>query len=101
MFRGKFVEASFDGLPSLSKTSITLFIIAISSILIKTIYNRYFHPLRRVPGPFWASLTRLWWIRVAVSGKQHIVHVQCHEKYGQSLGLYYTTKCLYGNRQTT
>lgn len=46
------------------------------------IYNRYFHRLRHFPGPFWASITPLWYWQVVRYGKADQVHYPLHEKYG-------------------
>ncbi|PWY92201.1 cytochrome P450 [Aspergillus heteromorphus CBS 117.55] len=39
-------------------------------------------PLASVPGPFWASLTRLWLLRQIYSGELHMRDIKAHEKYG-------------------
>lgn len=51
-------------------------------LVVEGIYNRYFHPLRNVPGPFWASFNKAWWFYTSLSGRQHEVHIACHKKYG-------------------
>jgi hypothetical protein len=79
------------GLPSfppLSSVILYLLILSILALAFQALYNRYFHPLRNIPGPFWASISRVWWLLVATGGKQHEIHVSCHEKYGP-LPLYY------------
>ena len=45
-------------------------------------YTRTLHPLRHIPGPFWASVTRIWY--VAASGNGDLEHVQraLHKRYG-------------------
>lgn len=46
------------------------------------IYNRYFHKLRHFPGPFWASITPLWyWKRVRWEQAEDVSYT-LHEKYG-------------------
>ena len=45
-----------------------LITVAFSYIL----YQRYFHPLAFIPGPFWASLSRLWMTKHSWDGKQHL-----------------------------
>lgn len=51
------------------------------------IYNRYFHPLKDFPGPFWASITSLWLYR-AVSLAQHDDYqLPIHKKYGPMVRL--------------
>ena len=46
------------------------------------IYNKFFHPLRKFPGPFWASITDLWYFRVVRYGEGRKVHWGLHQKYG-------------------
>ena len=45
-------------------------------------YFRFFHPLSRVPGPFVASISRLWLLKLALSGRQHLDFMEAHRKYG-------------------
>ncbi|KAF9892137.1 hypothetical protein FE257_002543 [Aspergillus nanangensis] len=51
-------------------------------ILSTAIYNRYFHPLRHFPGPFWASLTSLWYCQTIRFGKARNVQHALHRQYG-------------------
>ena len=46
------------------------------------IYNLYFHPLRRYPGPVLARCSRLWYTFYFVRGKFHLATQRAHEKYG-------------------
>jgi hypothetical protein len=32
----------------------------VARVVYQIVYYRYFHPLSKFPGPFWASVTRLW-----------------------------------------
>jgi cytochrome P450 len=47
------------------------------------IYQRFFHPLHRFPGPYWASLTILWYARAVRYGISENYQRPLHEKYGQ------------------
>lgn len=38
-------------------------------------------PLQKVPGPFWASLSKLWLLRQIYSGELHLRDIQANEKY--------------------
>ena len=51
--------------------------------VIYVIYQRYFHPLARVPGPFLASLTPLWQVQQSRNGKLHQTMIALHQKYGK------------------
>ncbi|KAF2157283.1 cytochrome P450 [Myriangium duriaei CBS 260.36] len=45
-------------------------------------YYKLLHPLAKVPGPFWASLTRLWILKKTRDGSMHRLSIALHEKYG-------------------
>jgi hypothetical protein len=49
------------------------------------IYQRFFSPLAKVPGPFWASITPLWRVSRVLKGNWHLENIALHEKYGESL----------------
>lgn len=59
-------------------------LIVASVVLLVTviIYRRHFSPLKDIPGPFWASFSRLWHIRITLDGNQNEQLTQAHEKYG-------------------
>ncbi|KAI0532407.1 cytochrome P450 [Xylaria digitata] len=46
------------------------------------IYNVYFHPLARFPGPFWARASLLWRFYHTMSGRAHRVIQAQHRIYG-------------------
>ena len=46
------------------------------------IYNRFFHPLKDIPGPFWASITPLWYFRAVRNGRGQDYQLPVHKKYG-------------------
>lgn len=46
------------------------------------IYQRYFHPLSKYPGPFLASITDLWQVHQFLTLKQPYCLTELHEKYG-------------------
>ena len=46
-------------------------------------YTRLFHPLARVPGPFLASLTRLWYVRKVQHGSFDKLNRELHATYGK------------------
>ncbi|MCJ1351257.1 MAG: hypothetical protein MMC33_001241 [Icmadophila ericetorum] len=46
------------------------------------IYNLYFHPLSKFPGPHLWAVSRLPYVRSLVSGRLHLRVTELHEKYG-------------------
>jgi hypothetical protein len=57
--------------------------VLVSAFLVsRCIYRRYFHPLSKVPGPFWGSITGLYWLYVFFSGTQNLTQIELHAKYG-------------------
>lgn len=46
------------------------------------IYTRYFHPLSGIPGPFWASISRIWIAKQGASGKLDQVVRNLHKELG-------------------
>ena len=61
---------------------IPILIVLLLSCIIYTIYQRRFHPLAQVPGPFWASLTRLWLTKHSWDGDMHRTMIALHQKHG-------------------
>lgn len=47
------------------------------------IYQRLLHPLRRFPGPFWASITDLWQVYMLRQGNYPQMLCKLHQRYGQ------------------
>ncbi|KAH8800253.1 cytochrome P450 family protein [Xylogone sp. PMI_703] len=58
--------------------AVLLLAIAFAYIL----YLRYVHPLSKVPGPYLASITSLWWVYTIRQRQQHVVCVELHKTYG-------------------
>lgn len=50
-------------------------------------WRRFFSPLKHVPGPFWASITRLWYLKAIIEGNQNEQLQQMHDKYGKFVRL--------------
>ena len=50
--------------------------------LLYMLYTRYATPLRRIPGPFLASVTKLWVVQQTRSLNRHIVDMELRKKYG-------------------
>lgn len=51
------------------------------------VYNLFFHPYSKYPGPFWAKVTPLYSVWHAYIGDLHIDVLRCHERYGMLLVL--------------
>jgi len=49
------------------------------------IYARTLHPLAKIPGPFWPSVSRTWLIYRAYCGDLEIHQRRLHEQYGPLL----------------
>lgn len=47
-------------------------------------YFRYATGLRRIPGPFVASFTRLWKLRMTLRGDFEQTNIDLHRRYGES-----------------
>ncbi|MCJ1423936.1 hypothetical protein MMC29_001821 [Sticta canariensis] len=60
---------------------ICLFLLLLYSIP-WVIYTRYFHPLSGIPGPFWASISRVWLAKQAAGGKLEQVVRNLHKELG-------------------
>ncbi|PSN61451.1 cytochrome P450 oxidoreductase [Corynespora cassiicola Philippines] len=56
--------------------SLALYLISIA------IYNRYFHPLKDIPGPFLASITSFWYYWSIVTSRWENYQLPIHHKYG-------------------
>ncbi|KAF2022781.1 cytochrome P450 pisatin demethylase-like protein [Setomelanomma holmii] len=46
------------------------------------VYTRTIHPLASIPGPFWASVSRIWYMYRVYVGDMHIVQRRLHERHG-------------------
>lgn len=46
------------------------------------LYSLLFSPLRKVPGPFLARVTRLWEFHSLWKGHSNLDFIRLHEKYG-------------------
>jgi hypothetical protein len=52
------------------------------SFLYQIICYRFFHPLRKFPGPFWGSVTRLYIAYHNFFGHEPELLAELHKKYG-------------------
>lgn len=78
-----------DGLPTLSVLPLSTMFFAVLPLSIAVywslwiIYAITLHPLASVPGPFWCSISRSWYLYRIYIGDMHLVQRRLHEKYGQ------------------
>jgi hypothetical protein len=57
-------------------------IVPFGYLFLGAVYRRFFHPLAKYPGPFWASITR-WWMVNQIFGGKHEKNIRAlHKKYG-------------------
>ncbi|KAM7196178.1 Cytochrome P450, partial [Rhypophila sp. PSN 637] len=61
-------------------TAICLLIFAYCSA--RAIYNSYFHPLSKYPGPKLAAISCLWWVYASLSGRYPWIIERVIKKYG-------------------
>ncbi|CAI6332382.1 unnamed protein product [Periconia digitata] len=54
----------------------------ITYTLLWMVYAVTLHPLAKVPGPFWAAVTRLWYMHKIYQGHFDVVQRDLHKKYG-------------------
>lgn len=67
----------------LSGASLTMVVASALALVVTTlVWRRYLSPLRGIPGPFWASLTRLWHVKIIIDGNQNEQLRDAHDKYG-------------------
>lgn len=59
------------------------FLLCLVVFVLLGIYNRYFHPLRNIPGPFWSSVTDFYKIFVLSSQDVTQLSLKLHERYGK------------------
>lgn len=60
-------------------------ILAVVYYLVWIVYARTLHPLAKIPGPFWPSISRVWLMWHHHSGDIEIVERELHKKYGPIL----------------
>jgi len=77
--------AGFEGLlESKSRVFGTSCVVLILSFVSKGVYNRYLHPLRHFPGPFWASVTDFHKLYLLSSSDLTSLFLGQHKRYGKT-----------------
>lgn len=76
--------ANSYALPSLEQcfTWQALATVCLGAVLSTILHRRYFSPISDVPGPFFASLTRLWQTREVLLGRGTLSVTALHPKHG-------------------
>ncbi|KAI1131093.1 cytochrome P450 [Nemania abortiva] len=63
--------------------TVTLCLVAVATyLLLEAIYSLLFHPLRKIPGPFFAKLGQSWRNHKYIRGTWHDDCLKLHEQYG-------------------
>ena len=71
-------NVALGSLASGAMKSIVLAFLALMYML----YVRYATPLRKIPGPFLASITKLWVVQQTRGLNRHLVDIDLRKKYG-------------------
>jgi len=61
-------------------------------IVFTALYKRFLHPYSNIPGPFWASISRAWYIQQINRGDMDKTTKALHKQYGKSLMVWKITK---------
>ncbi|KAK7708866.1 hypothetical protein SLS63_013347 [Diaporthe eres] len=71
----------------LSECGQKLLVLILVLLSLPAVYNVYFHPLARVPGPFLAKISDLWHAYHVSTGTRHILLGELHKTYGPLIRL--------------
>ena len=66
----------------LATSTLVLVGLVLAQWIKQIIYNHYFHPLAKFPGPFWAGVTRFWLAYHNWQGTEYKIMYDLHQKYG-------------------
>jgi hypothetical protein len=64
------------------RTPQTFAITIVGIVVFAFVYRLAFDPLRDIPGPFLARLSRLWELQQVIDGNWHQKVIKLHQKYG-------------------
>lgn len=65
-----------------SKTLVTVICLVVSYYTVSVIHSLFFSPLKNVPGPFLARMTRWYEYLMVQRGDSNLEYVRLHKKYG-------------------
>ena len=54
-------------------------------VLLRGLYNRYFHPLKNIPGPFWSSVSGFSLPYLFKKSSFQRTELKLHKEYGELL----------------
>ena len=66
----------------LHHTCLSIIFPLLVALTCRAVYNRYFHPLHKFPGPFWGSLTDLYHTYLFSTRQAHVKLLHIHKKHG-------------------
>jgi hypothetical protein len=66
-----------------SYLALQLYIVPLAAFLAYVVYIRFFSPLAGIPGPWSASLSRLWLIQHSLRGDMHRATIELHNRHGK------------------
>jgi len=61
---------------------IALPLLIIAAPIVYIVYQRFYHPLAAIPGPFWASISRFWITKHSWDGDMNTTMIDLHRKHG-------------------
>ena len=64
---------------------LSVFYLVLLVLILRATYNRYLHPLRHFPGPFWASVTDFYKLYLLYTGDLTSLSLKQHRTYGKSI----------------
>ncbi len=68
-------------------TALTFFTLALLAVVLYwavwIVYARWFHPCSKFPGPFFASISRAWYLGMVLRAKVSLEERELHRKYGR------------------
>ncbi|KAJ0109101.1 cytochrome P450 [Diaporthe amygdali] len=67
---------------------------ALAGIIAIIVWRKYFYTISDVPGPFFASFTRLWHLVQVHEGDQNLQMIELHDKHGHFVRISYDEKLI-------
>lgn len=76
------VGSSWNSVAGAYLTISNLLLFVTTYLVLETLYNVFFHPLRKIPGPFGAKFSQSWRNHKYLRGTWHNDCLELHAKYG-------------------